>query len=145
MKLSISPEENKIWFIIFGVWLIYFCFGFTVSSIAPLVPYITDDLNITYKEMGLILGAWQFIYIFTALPAGLFVDKYGLKISIFLSAIIIAISLFSRGLSDNFYNMWIAVALFGIGGPLISVSAPKASTLWANQKNRAISKTEEMQ
>ena len=139
MKLSISPEENKIWFIIFGVWLIYFCFGFTVSSIAPLVPYITDDLNITYKEMGLILGAWQFIYIFTALPAGLFVDKYGLKISIFLSAIIIAISLFSRGLSDNFYNMWIAVALFGIGGPLISVSAPKASTLWANQKNRAIS------
>ncbi len=132
-------KENKNWFIIFGVWLVYYSFGFTISSIPPLVPYITNDLNITYKKMGLILGAWQFIYIFSALPSGLFIDKYGLKISIFISAIIIAASLIFRGLADNFINMWISVALFGIGGPLISVSAPKASTLWNDKKYRAIS------
>ena len=79
--------------------------------------------------MGLILGAWQLTYMFFALPAGFILDKYGLKISIFIAAIIITLSLISRGLSNNFYQMWLAVALFGIGGPLISVGVPKASSL----------------
>ena len=36
--------------------------------------------------------------------------------------------------------MWFAVALFGIGGPLISVGVPKASIyMEKNQKNRVIS------
>ena len=132
-------NENQSWSIIFGLWLVYFCFGYSVSSIAPIVPYITHDLNISYKQMGLILGAWQFTYMFFALPAGYILDKYGLKISIFTAAIIITLSLILRGLSENFYHMWLAVALFGIGGPLISVGVPKASILWKSEKNRAIS------
>ncbi len=132
-------NENQSWSIIFGLWLIYFCFGYSVSSIAPIVPYITHDLNISYKQMGLILGAWQFTYMFFALPAGFILDRYGLKVSIFLAALIITLSLISRGLSNNFYHMWLAVALFGIGGPLISVAIPKVSSLWKDEKSRAIS------
>ena len=132
-------NKNQSWSIIFGLWLIYFCFGYSVSSIAPIVPYITHDLHISYKQMGLILGAWQLTYMFFALPAGFILDKYGLKISIFIAAIIITLSLISRGLSNNFYQMWLAVALFGIGGPLISVGVPKASSLWKSEKNRSIS------
>ena len=139
MKSRVDRYENQNWYIIFGIWLIYFCFGFTISSIAPIVPFITEDLDISYKQMGLILGAWQFIYIFFALPAGFIIDKYGLKISIFSAALIIALSLVFRGFSNNFYQMWMAVALFGIGGSLISIGAPKASSLWKNQKYRAIS------
>ena len=132
-------NENQSWSIIFGLWLIYFCFGYSVSSIAPIVPYITHDLNISYKQMGLILGAWQFTYMFFALPAGFILDRYGLKVSIFLAALIITLSLISRGLSNNFYHMWLAVALFGIGGPLISVGVPKVSSLWKDEKSRTIS------
>ena len=139
MQPHVDSYEKQNWYIIFGIWLIYFCFGFTISSIAPIVPFITEDLDISYKQMGLILGAWQFIYIFFALPAGFIIDKYGLKISIFSAALIIALSLVFRGFSNNFYQMWMAVALFGIGGSLISIGAPKASSLWKNQKYRAIS------
>ncbi len=139
MKTKHKKIENQNWSIIFGLWLTYFCFGYAVSSIAPIVPYITNDLNISYKKMGLILGAWQFTYMFFALPAGFILDKYGLRISIFIAALIITLSLISRGLSSNFYQMWLAVALFGIGGPLISVGVPKASSLWNNEKYRAIS------
>ena len=64
MRLKNKNNQNQNWPIIFGLWLIYFCFGYSVSSIAPIVPYITQDLNITYKQMGLILGAWQFTYMY---------------------------------------------------------------------------------
>ena len=139
METNAKKNENQSWSIIFGLWLIYFCFGYSVSSVAPIVPYITNDLNISYKQMGLILGAWQFTYMFFALPAGYILDKYGLKTSIFIASLILSFSLASRGLANNFYHMWLAVALFGIGGPLISVGAPKASSLWKSEKNRAIS------
>ena len=52
-------NENQSWSIIFGLWLIYFCFGYSVSSIAPIVPYITHDLNISYKQMGLIYDLYN--------------------------------------------------------------------------------------
>ena len=87
MKTKNKSKKNQSWSIIFGLWLIYFCFGYAVSSIAPIVPYITNDLSISYKQMGLILGAWQFTYMFFALPAGFVLDKYGLRISIFTSSL----------------------------------------------------------
>ena len=52
-------NENQSWSIIFVLWLIYFCFGYSVSSIAPIVPYITHDLNLSYKQMGLIYDLYN--------------------------------------------------------------------------------------
>jgi len=85
MRLKNKNNQNQNWPIIFGLWLIYFCFGYSVSSIAPIVPYITQDLNITYKQMGLILGAWQFTYIFFALPAGFILEIWLKSINIYSS------------------------------------------------------------
>jgi hypothetical protein len=38
------------WAILFGVWLIYFSFGLTVAALAPLVPMVCRDLNISYAS-----------------------------------------------------------------------------------------------
>jgi hypothetical protein len=39
--------------------LLYASFGLVTRSVAPLVTPILRDLQITYSEMGLILGSWQ--------------------------------------------------------------------------------------
>ena len=71
------------WAILFGVWLIYFSFGLTVAALAPLVPKVCQDLKISYGEMGLILGAWPFVYILSALPCGIFLDRIGPRRALF--------------------------------------------------------------
>lgn len=122
---AISPPSHERWFILAGVWLVYFCFGIVMVSMAPLVTPISKDLEISNSTMGLILGAWPLTYIVAALPAGILLDRFGARSMLFLAAFIIAMSAVARSLATTPEQMLLAVAMFGFGGPLISVGAPK--------------------
>ena len=47
-----EPKGPYRWVVLCGVWLIYFSFGLTVAALGPLVTPITDDLNMTFGQMG---------------------------------------------------------------------------------------------
>ena len=113
-----------------GVWLVYFCFGATAAAIAPLVSRITSELQLSHTQMGSILGAWQFVYIGAAIPCGALLDRLGPRWGLALGALVLAVSGILRGLATNYLTMLLAVALFGIGGPLVSVGAPKVISQW---------------
>ena len=92
-----SPSSHPIrWLMLAGVWLIYFCFGLTVTSLAPLVRPVTQDLGMSYAEMGSVLGAWQLVYIVTALPCGALVDRFGLRRSLLLCSLVMGFSFILR-------------------------------------------------
>ena len=113
-----------------GVWLIYFGFGLLAVAMAPLIDPISRDLGLSYTTMGAILGAWPLVYIVAAAPCGAFVDRFGLKWSLFLAALVIAASGGLRAVAFDAATMFVAVGLFGIGGPLVSIGAPKAIAQW---------------
>jgi cyanate permease len=126
------------WLMLFGVWILYFCFGLTAYSLAPLVRPITQELNMNYAEMGRVLGSWQLIYIFTALPCGSFIDRVGLRTSLLISAVLIGLSCLTRGFAQGPFTLLIAVASFGLGGPLISIGAPKLISIWFKGRERGL-------
>ncbi len=126
------------WVMLAAVWLIYFSFGLVTYSIAPLVNVIVHELEISLSRMGTILGAWQFIYLFTAIPLGFAVDKFGLRRSLAIGVTIIAASAFLRGTADSATGLWLAVAVFGVGGPLISIGAPKVISQWFGSQQRGM-------
>ena len=101
-----------------GVWLLYFCFGMTVTSLAPLVRPITDELKMNYTEMGRILGSWQLVYVSTALPCGVWSDRRGLPGSLVIASVVLGISCMMRAFAQGQLTLFLAVAFFGIGGPL---------------------------
>lgn len=119
-----SPAARR-WWKLGGVWLLYMAFGLTMASLAPLVKEVERDLGFSHAAMGSIMGAWQFAYIFAAIPCGLLLDRVGGKWGIFLGGLLIALSGLCRGWADDFTTLLFAVALFGLGGPLISAGAPK--------------------
>ncbi len=136
---AISPAEHPFrWAMLGGVWLIYFSFGLLSASMAPLVARITADLDISHTAMGSILGAWPLVYIVVAIPCGAFVDRVGLKWSLFLAALIMATSGGLRAVAPDFWTMFLAVGIFGIGGPLISIGAPKAIAQWFKGPERGL-------
>jgi hypothetical protein len=64
-----QPSNSRYRWIMLGlIWILYFVFGLFTRSMAPLVTPVLKDLNISFAEMGFILGSWQLTYIFSPLP-----------------------------------------------------------------------------
>lgn len=118
------------------LWLLYTAFGIVARSIFPLVTPILADLELSYSQMGLILGSWQLTYIFAALVAGTVLDRWGIRKSIFAGALVIGLSASLRYFSGGFISMLTAVALFGLGGPMISIGGPKTISSWFHGRSR---------
>ena len=113
------------WLLLFGVWLLYGSFGLITASLAPVAEPVIRDLDMSHSEMGLVMGAWQLVYIAAAVPAGMLLDKIGARPALAIAGIIIGLSAIARAYAIDTQTMIMAVMLFGIGGPIISAGAPK--------------------
>ena len=120
-----AGRHHSPWLAVAGVCGVYFSFGLTLGVMAPLVDEISNDLALSRSTMGSILGAWALIYIFTAVPAGAAVDRLGLRRSLIIGGLTITASLVLRSIADSAFGLFGAVAVFGIGGPLVSIATPK--------------------
>ena len=134
-KASGSPLR---WAVLAGVWLAYFCFGMTIVTLAPLVAEISADLNLSRSQMGVVLGAWQLVYIGSAIPLGILLDRTGVRRGLMFAFIMIAVSVALRSQAEGYASLFLAVAVFGLGGPLVSVGAPKTISLWFEGKGRGM-------
>lgn len=134
-----SPDTDRNryrWVILALLWLLYVTFGLIQRAIAPLVTPILADLHLSYTQMGLILGSWQLTYIIMALVAGTLIDRWGIRISLSAGAMFLGLSSALRYFAGGFSTLLGAVAIAGIGGPMISVGCPKAISLWFEGKSR---------
>ncbi|MDG2427089.1 MAG: MFS transporter [Acidimicrobiales bacterium] len=122
------------WVLLGGVCAIYFTFGVLVMSIPPLVGEVRADLGLSRSGMGLALGAWQLIYIASSPFCGKLLDRLGVGQGIALGSLVMIASGFLRALAGGLGSFWLAVALFGVGGPLISAGAPKFVGQWFTNK-----------
>lgn len=124
------------WLMLSLGWLIYFSFGLIHTAIAPLVAPVMSDLDLSYTQMGVVTGAWQLIYIFSAQPLGLMIDRLGVHKSLILGATIISTSSLLRCSATGFVDLFASTALFGLGGPLISIGTPKLVSVWFDGEDR---------
>ncbi len=120
------------------LWLLWVCFGIVSGALGPMVTPILADLDITYTQMGFILGSWPLVYIGVAFMAGVAIDIIGLRWALFFGALIVGLSSVLRIFATDFETMLLFVAMFGLGGPMISVGAPKMLSLWFRGKDQAV-------
>ena len=131
------PHESSYrWVMLALVWLLYTSFGIIHRSVSPLITPIIADLNMSYSQMGLVLGSWQLTFIAAAAFAGAALDKWGIRLSLFFGTVVIALSIGLRYFAAGFWSFLFVVALFGVGGPMISIGCPKTIALWFSGKDR---------
>ncbi|MEW6673706.1 MAG: MFS transporter [Thermodesulfobacteriota bacterium] len=124
------------WLVLALVWLLYVCHGIILRSASPLVTPMLKDLNMSYSQMGIVLGSWQLTYLVAAVAAGIIIDRWGLRKSLFWGALIMSLSAVLRYFAQDFGTLLPIVALFGVGGPMISIGAPKAIALFFTGRER---------
>lgn len=137
LSSSAQPYRSSYrWLVLVLVWLLYVCHGIVLRSASSLITPMLRDLEMSYSQMGFVLGSWQLTYLVVAVAAGIIIDKWGLRKSLFLGAIIIALSAALRYFALGFKTLLPMVALFGVGGPMISIGAPKAIAVFFRGRER---------
>jgi cyanate permease len=131
-----EPKPTYRWVMLALSWLIYFSFGLISTTLSTVVTPVMNDLKITYSQMGFVLGVWPLMYIFIAQPMGLLIDRLGTYKTLLLGATIITASGVLRSFATNFETLTVFVALFGVGGSMISVGVPKLASIWFAGKER---------
>jgi cyanate permease len=135
----LEAEKNSYrWAILAGMWLLYFSFGVIVAAMAPLVHPIADTLGLDNADMGFVLSAWPLVYVAAAIPCGVLLDRLGPRRALLIGVAVIAASGAARGLATGHFSLFLAVAIFGLGGPIISVGAPKLVSLWFDKRERGL-------
>ena len=134
---ALNPVHRR-WWILGSLWTLYASFGLVAGSLAPLLSDIRIDLNMSHASMGAALGAWPFVYLAVSTFAGKFLDRYGVQVGLTLGAVLIGASGLLRAAAQSGLGLWLAVAVFGLGGPFISIGAPKLVTEWFSSEERGL-------
>jgi cyanate permease len=135
---AVGPPLPYRWVVLLGIWLMYTTFGMTVVSLAPLVSEITREFEIGHGSMGVVFGAWQLAFIMAAVPCGALVDRNGVSRGLLLGAATILASGMLRSMAPDYVTLLLAVALFGLGGPIISTGSPKVVARWFRGAERGL-------
>jgi cyanate permease len=134
----VATRDTANWPMLALGWTIYFSFGMGVASLVPLVSIIKADLDLSYTQMGMLLGAWQLVFMAAAAPGGWAIDRFGPKRVLTIGALIIAIAISLRGFADSFAFLLFTVAFFGLGGPITAVGLAKLVADWFTGQSRGL-------
>jgi MFS transporter, CP family, cyanate transporter len=127
------------WVLFGAMCVVYFAFGVILLAIPPMVEEVRAELDISRGMLGFALGAWALLYIVTAPPAGQIIDRLGLRRSLTAGSLLIAVSAATQAAAQGVVMLWLAIGIIGIGGPLVSLSAPKLVAVWfSNPRERAL-------
>jgi cyanate permease len=136
MNHSLIDRTNYRWVILALLWMLYVAFGLIQRSLPPLVTPVLADLQLSFTQMGFILGAWQLTYIVVAIFAGAMIDRWGIRKSLLFGAIALGLSAALRYYAQGFGSLLFAVSIAGVGGPMISIGCPKAISMWFQGRSR---------
>ena len=94
------------------------------AALALLLPFIANDLRLTYSQIGLLIAVRQFMSAVVNLPAGMLVDTIGRRHLFMTIALLgMAVLYFLLSTTSTFWIMVVCVALGGFGSFLWHPSA----------------------
>ena len=107
------------------------------SSLSVALPFMGKDFELSATQQGLIFAAFFWAYDFCQLAAGWYVDKVGPRKSFSLAALWWSIFTIVTALSQNFWSLFAARFLLGVGESPAPSTAAKVVATWFPVRERA--------
>jgi MFS transporter, ACS family, D-galactonate transporter len=107
----------------------------TVLGIAA--PVLTKDLGLSAAVMGFVFSAFSWTYALAQIPGGLFLDRFGARITYFLSVSLWSVFTVLQGFATGLYSL--IAYRFGLGlaeAPCFPTNS-RVVTTWFPQQERA--------
>jgi MFS transporter, ACS family, D-galactonate transporter len=107
------------------------------SSLSVALPFMGEDFELSATQQGLIFAAFFWAYDFCQLAAGWYVDKVGPRRSFSLAAVWWSIFTMVTAAATNFWSLFAARFLLGVGESPAPSTAAKVVATWFPVRERA--------
>ncbi|MCX7991254.1 MAG: MFS transporter [Proteobacteria bacterium] len=138
----VDSKVNKLpfhygWLIaVTGTFCIVACLGLGRFALGMLLPSMGKSLNMTYSQMGYV-GTGNFVgYLIAVFLAGNVIARYGQRLYIFVSLILVGTTMILLSQGSNFYYILFLYILTGIGSGGANVSMMSLVSSWFGKKKR---------
>jgi ACS family hexuronate transporter-like MFS transporter len=118
------------WVILAVVYLASVSGTIMMNKVAPMMPALMDAFNADLTQAGLLVSVFGLTALFLALPAGMLVQKLGLKTTGMIALGVVAAGAAFGAISTSFGFLVASRVLEGIGTALIVILAPFAIAMW---------------
>src|ERR1700731_1113353 len=122
--LSVS---NSVLLIICLMYLILYVDRVNISTAAPL---IKTDLNLSNTQLGLMFSAFAYPYALFQLIGGYFGDKFGARLTLAVSGLIVCIATAATGAVGGLISLFVTRLSLGIGEGAAFPTATRAMAVW---------------
>jgi MFS transporter, ACS family, aldohexuronate transporter len=114
----------------------------TVANVGPLgIPalarLIRDDLGLTLAQAGSFLSAYYIGPIVMSLPAGTLADQWGVKRTLVLGQVVIALGLMAASTAASYPALIALMMVAGVGYGMLNPTSTKAVMAWFPASQRA--------
>ena len=100
---STGQRTHKRWFPILGLVVMATLINYMDRSILGIAaPYMSKELNIDTIDLGWLFSAFFTVYAFTQIPAGIFLDRFGVRLTYFLALTLWSLTTVAQGFSRGF-------------------------------------------
>ncbi|HPU29204.1 MAG TPA: MFS transporter [Syntrophorhabdaceae bacterium] len=138
-NLTIPFSFHYAWVIAFtGTVVVLLAHGFGRMSYSIILPSMKEGIGLTYTESGLI-GTGNFIgYLFLCFLGGSLAVRFGSRKIIFVSLIVMGLSLFATGLSNSFITAFLMRLITGMGNGSAYIPMLALPALWFSKNKRGL-------
>jgi len=135
MQTSTNPRT-----ILFALWLLIFSASSQIIIMAPILPYIGEQLNMPERLQGLLITAYAVMVGIFAIIIGPISDKIGRRRILLIGTGAMAVALTLHGFAQTYQQLLVYRALAGVAGGILSGSVvsyvadyfPYEKRGWAN-------------
>jgi MFS family permease len=124
--------SNAVLLIICLMYLILYVDRVNISTAAPL---IKADLNLSNTELGLAFSAFAYPYALFQLIGGYFGDKFGARVTLFVSGLIVCAATAATGAVGGLASLFAARLALGIGEGATFPTATRAMATWVPERS----------
>jgi MFS family permease len=124
--------SNTVLTIICLMYLVLYVDRVNISTAAPL---IKADLKLSNTELGLAFSAFAYPYALFQLIGGYFGDKFGARLTLFVSGLIVTAATAVTGAVGGLSSLFAARIALGIGEGATFPTATRAMAVWVPERN----------
>lgn len=118
------------WAILAMAWVISIFNNWPRMAFSPLANVLMAELNITLTQYVMLITGPIIVAIFSPVPGGIINDRFGFKVGIALSMIVVGVCCLAVSFAPNYWVLVIVVMIGGLGFGTMFPSLAKLVSVW---------------